>query len=64
MYDGHCNNYKFSVSLLYHYFCRTGGGKGVIAIPEGNDHIIPDFRQKILADYGDFVTHLNGCFGN
>ncbi|XP_074645751.1 leucine dehydrogenase-like isoform X2 [Tubulanus polymorphus] len=40
----------------------AGGGKGVIAAPSDKSHIDPDFRQKMLYDYGDFLTSLNGCY--
>ncbi|CAH1783520.1 unnamed protein product, partial [Owenia fusiformis] len=40
----------------------NGGGKGIIAEPPENQHLVPDFRQKMFFDYGDFLTSLNGCF--
>jgi len=40
----------------------AGGGKGVIAEPEGKQHTDPVFRQQLFYDYGDFLTSLNGCY--
>jgi len=40
----------------------AGGGKGVVAEPEGKQHVDPLFRQQLFYDYGDFLTSLNGCY--
>ncbi|XP_066916709.1 leucine dehydrogenase-like [Clytia hemisphaerica] len=40
----------------------NGGGKGVIASPGKDKESDPDYRRKILLDYGDFVTSLNGAY--
>ncbi|XP_014679402.1 PREDICTED: leucine dehydrogenase-like, partial [Priapulus caudatus] len=40
----------------------VGGAKGLIAKPREPKFSMPDFRQDLFFDYGDFVTSLNGCF--
>ncbi len=38
-----------------------GGGKGLIARPEGDRWRDPDFRRVVYQEYGSFVRHLRGC---
>lgn len=40
----------------------AGGGKGVIAEPDANRHLDPEYRRNLFFDYGDFLTSLNGCY--
>ena len=39
-----------------------GGGKGLIARPEGVDDEAPGFRRTMYREYGDFVSSLRGCY--
>ncbi len=39
-----------------------GGGKGVIARPEGADWRDPDLRKRVYNDFGDLMTSLKGCY--
>ena len=49
---------KSALTGLWH-----GGGKGVIAQPDGERHLTDAaFRRSIFEDYGDFVTGLRGCY--
>jgi glutamate dehydrogenase/leucine dehydrogenase len=39
-----------------------GGGKGVIARPEGTEHTDLAFRSKLFHDYGRFIASLHGAY--
>ncbi len=39
-----------------------GGGKAVIAVPEGVEHNEKEFRKALYREFGRFVTSLNGCY--
>ncbi len=39
-----------------------GGGKGLIARPEGDRWNEPDFRRGLYQEYGAFVSSLRGCY--
>lgn len=39
-----------------------GGGKGVIARAPGRRHEEPSYRMQLFADYGRFITSLNGAY--
>jgi len=39
-----------------------GGGKGVIAVPEGKDIKDPAFREKIFKDYGKLASSIQGAY--
>ncbi len=39
-----------------------GGGKGVIARPEGDAYRDPAFRSTLYREYGAFITSLRGCY--
>ena len=39
-----------------------GGGKGVIALPEGSPCGDPGWRRDLFGEYGAFVSSLGGCY--
>ncbi|KAJ8046773.1 Glutamate dehydrogenase 1, mitochondrial [Holothuria leucospilota] len=40
----------------------SGGGKGVIQMPDGGKEKDPSFRTDMFHDYGEFLSSLNGCY--
>lgn len=39
-----------------------GGGKGVIARPQGDAYLDRSFRTTLYREYGAFITSLRGCY--
>lgn len=41
----------------------AGGGKGIIvpSSEDDNHYLVPSYRQEVFADFGEFLTSLNGC---